>query len=113
MAKHVSRKAEIQEVINSTVSVQLPLPMLSALVDVRASLQELCIETGQQVLQAMMEHDREALCGPKGRHDVERRAWRGGTTPSSYIRCATRSRGTSVAKMRESSPSGARRRPWR
>ena len=30
----------------------------------------------------MMESDREALCGPKGRHQENRRAWRGGSTSS-------------------------------
>ena len=29
-----------------------------------------------------MEADREALCGPKGRHQVERPAWRGGSVDS-------------------------------
>ena len=30
----------------------------------------------------MMEVDRDALCGPKGRHQVERPAWRGGSVDS-------------------------------
>ena len=42
----------------------------------------LCITTGLQVLQAMMEGDREDLCGPKGRHQVERPVWRGGSVAS-------------------------------
>ena len=33
-----------------------------------------------QVLEAMMEADREVLCGAKGRHQVERPAWRGGSS---------------------------------
>jgi len=41
-----------------------------------------CIATGLQVLEAMMEADREVLCGPKGRHQVERPAWRGGSVDS-------------------------------
>lgn len=106
MAKHVSRSTGIQEVVNNTVSVQLALPMLSALVDVQASLQELCIETGQQVLQAMMEHDREALCGPKGRHDAERRAWRGGTTPS---RVTLGGRQVELRRPRARTPEGEKR----
>ena len=40
-------------------------------------------EAGPQLLlQAMMEGDREDLCGPKGRHQVERPAWRGGSAAS-------------------------------
>ena len=38
-----------------------------------------CDRTGLQVLEAMMEADREILCGPKGSHQVERSAWRGGS----------------------------------
>lgn len=82
MAKHVSRSSRIQAVPDQTVSVQLALPMFGALSNARSSFHDLCVETGQQVLQAMMEQDREALCGPTGRHDAERGAWRGGTTAS-------------------------------
>ncbi len=35
-----------------------------------------------QVLQAMQEADRDALCGPKGRHQPDRTAWRGGSVDS-------------------------------
>lgn len=36
-----------------------------------------CIATGLQVLKAMVEANQEVLCGPKGRHQVERPAWCG------------------------------------
>ena len=32
-----------------------------------------------------MEVDREVLCGPKGRHQVERAAWRGGSADSQVV----------------------------
>ena len=64
------------------LTVQVPLPVLGVLRDTREAFHELCIRTGQQVLMAMMEADREALCGPKGGHQEQRRAWRGGSTPS-------------------------------
>ena len=32
-----------------------------------------------------MEGDREVLCGPKGRHQVERTAWRGGSADSQVV----------------------------
>lgn len=62
--------------------VRVSVPMLGALVSAGEALQELCVETGRQVLVAMMETDREELCGPKGRHDLGRRAYRAGSVPS-------------------------------
>lgn len=64
------------------VTVQMPLAMLEALEDSRSAFFGLCIEAGRQVLETMMEADRVAECGPKGRHDRERRAVRGGSTAS-------------------------------
>ena len=49
---------------------------------VREAFHGLCIATGLQVLEAMMEAVRAVLCGPKGRHQVERPAWRGGSVES-------------------------------
>ena len=62
--------------------MQTPLPVLGALLDARSAFFELCIETGRSVLMAMQETDREVWCGEKGRHDPDRRALRGGSTPS-------------------------------
>ena len=45
----------------------------------------LCISAGKQVLAAMMEVDRVALCGPKGVPDVDRRAVRAGSTRSAVV----------------------------
>jgi putative transposase len=42
----------------------------------------LCINAGQQVLGAMMEQDREELCGPRWKRDPDRSAGRAGTTKS-------------------------------
>lgn len=64
------------------VTVQMPLAMLEALEDSRSAFFGLCVEAGRQVLETMMEADRVAQCGPKGRHDSERSAVRGGSTPS-------------------------------
>ena len=82
MAKHDRRKRSSQPPRSQTVTIQVPLPVLGVLNGVRAAFHGLCIETGMQVLQAMMEGNREDLCGPKGRHRVERPAWRGGSVSS-------------------------------
>jgi len=65
--------------------VQLTLPIQGVLKDVKHAFYGLCINAGKQVLAAMMEADRIALCGPKGVPDADRRAVRGGTTRSSAV----------------------------
>lgn len=68
-----------------TVTMEMPLPMLAAMADVRASFHALCIDAGREVLGAMMEHDRTALCGPKWQRDPEREAVRGGSAQSLVV----------------------------
>ena len=82
MAKHRSRSKRNQPPREKSLTVELPLPVLGVLTDTRQAFHELCIETGQHVLMAMMEADREALCGAKDKHLGERRAWRGGSASS-------------------------------
>jgi transposase-like protein len=65
--------------------VQLTLSMQGVLQDVKHAFYGLCINAGKQVLAAMMEADRIALCGPKGVPDANRRAVHGGSTPSSVV----------------------------
>ena len=82
MAKHDRRKTSGQPPSSRPVTIQVPLPVLGVVNGVREAFHGLCIATGLQVLEAMMESDREILCGPKGRHQVERPAWRGGSVDS-------------------------------
>jgi len=65
--------------------VQICLPVQGVLRDVRHAFLGLCIDAGQQVLAAMMEGDRVALCGPKGVPDATRRAVRGGSAASQVV----------------------------
>ena len=67
------------------VTIQVPLPVLGMVNRVREAFHGLCIATGLQVLEAMMEADREVLCGPKGRHQVERPVWRGGSVERTRV----------------------------
>ena len=89
MAKHDRRKSSGQAPSSQPVTIQVPLPVLGVVNGVREAFHGLCIATGLQVLEAMMEgnreRDREALCGPKGRHQVERPAWRGGSADSQVV----------------------------
>lgn len=65
----------------SVVPVSVP-PLEAVLSDVKSAFFGLCVSAGKQVLASMMEADRIALCGPKGRPDAQRRALRGGHTRS-------------------------------
>jgi len=86
MAKHPTKKSPRQDlVVVNGPTVQIPLPLLSALEDAESAFFGLCVETGKQVLAAMMEQDRIALCGPAGRHDAERQAVRAGSTESAIV----------------------------
>lgn len=64
------------------IGVQIPLGLLESLEDVREGFFTLCVSAGRQVLTAMMERDREALCGPKWIPNAQRRAHRAGTIRS-------------------------------
>ena len=68
-----------------TAPVQLSLNVQGVLRDVQHAFYGLCVSAGKQVLAAMMEADRVALCGAKNVPDIHRRAVRGGTTRSSVV----------------------------
>ena len=53
--------------------------------DVQQAFYGLCVSASKQVLAAMMEADRVALCGAKNVPDPGRKAVRGGTTRSSVV----------------------------
>jgi len=64
------------------IEIQIPLRMTDVLEGARNTFFELCVDAGRAVLDVLMEEDREALCGPKGAHVPERRAYRYGSTSS-------------------------------
>ena len=83
MTKHAKKFAHLQAVdLPKTMAVEIPLPLLGAFANIENSFFELCIDAGQQVLAAMMEQDREDLCGPRWKRDPDRSAGRAGTTKS-------------------------------
>ena len=61
------------------------LPFVDILVDTQAELQELVVASGLKVLEAMLEEDRSAVCGPRYAHQPERQAYRAGHTPSQVV----------------------------
>ena len=83
MIKHAKNSNHLQAVdLPKTMAVEIPLPLLEAFGRIENSFFDLCIDSGQQVLRAMMEQDREDLCGPRWKRDPDRRAGRAGTTKS-------------------------------
>ena len=83
MTKHARKSSRLQAVARpTTATVQIPLPVLGAFANIEQSYFALCVRAGQQVLDAMMEQDRTALCGPRGKHNPDRQAGRAGTAPS-------------------------------
>ncbi len=83
MTKHAKKSNHLQAVdFPKTMAVEIPLPLLGAFAHIENSFFDLCIDAGQQVLAAMMEQDREDLCGPRWKRDPDRRAGRAGTTKS-------------------------------
>jgi transposase-like protein len=65
--------------------VQLSLAVGGVLRDVQHAFYGLCVNAGKQVLLAMMEADRVALCGAKGVPNANRRATRGGHTTGAVV----------------------------
>ena len=57
MAKHDRRKSSGQPPSSQPVTIQVPLPVLGRGERVREAFHGLCIVTGLQVLEAMMEGD--------------------------------------------------------
>ena len=83
MAKHAKNSAHLQLVDRPrATTVEIPFPLLGAFASIERSFFDLCVSAGQQVLGAMMEEDREELCGPRWKRDPDRKAGRGGTTQS-------------------------------
>lgn len=64
---------------------QMLLPLAGLLVTVKGALMDLVIHGGLAVLAALLEQEREALCGPRYRHQPERKASRGGYAPGELV----------------------------
>jgi len=79
-----SRTARTSRRVESPATTRT-LPLVDLLVDTKAELFELMVRSGLRVLDAMLEDDRTALCGPRYAHQAERTASRAGTVPSEVV----------------------------
>ncbi len=64
---------------------QRHLPLVDILVNTQTELQALVVASGLKVLDAMLEEDRVAVCGPRYAHQLERHAYRAGHAPSEVV----------------------------
>ena len=59
--------------------------LVELLIDTEAELFDLAVRSGLQVLDAMLEEDRTAICGPRYAHQADRTASRAGTVASTVV----------------------------
>ena len=75
--------------VHPTAGVESPttrrLPLVELLINTEAQLFDLAVRSGLQVLDAMLEEDRTAICGPRYAHQADRTASRG-LVRSPYVR---------------------------
>lgn len=80
--KSLTKSSKQKLVAARDAQVEIALPVVGVLNDVRSAFFGLCVNAGKAVLTAMMEEERAARCGPKGVPNPERTAYRGGHTRS-------------------------------
>ena len=66
MKKSLTKSIQIPQCSFANVVPMSVPPLAAVLSDVKSAFFGLCVQTGKQVLAAMMESERTALCGPKG-----------------------------------------------
>jgi transposase-like protein len=82
MGKSAKKRREGQ---GETIAEQRVLPLAALMFTLRRGLREFVVEAGMQALEALMEDERTEFCGPRYRHDNERRAMRAGHAPSELV----------------------------
>lgn len=78
MKKNRVRKSRSAEGAKAGFIQQRVLPLMEVVVALKDGLRELVVSSGMQVLEALLEDDREKLCGPRKKQQIEREAYRYG-----------------------------------
>jgi transposase-like protein len=81
MAKHATKRGALVAHPSAARRVRLG----EVLVQARTALREIVVGAGFQVLTAMLEEEREALCGPRYRQEATRRAYRHGSEEAPVV----------------------------
>lgn len=89
MAKHDTkrrgRERRGREAVVAHPSARRRIRLGEVLVQARTALREIVVGAGFQILTAMLEEDREALCGPRYRHAESREAYRHGSEQAPVV----------------------------
>lgn len=80
-SRTVSSKVQVRD-LDAPATVTIALPNAA---EVREGFFSLCVAVGQQVLNAMMEHDRDIWCGKRGVRNEARASFRWGSSPSRVV----------------------------
>jgi transposase-like protein len=86
----------------SQEAAQLLVPLLGVLATVKGALLDLVIGSGLGVLQALLEQEREQLCGARYRHDSARKASRAGYVQEAELVLGGRRVGVKRPRVRSS-----------
>lgn len=97
MKKHPARKSKSSEEPTPGFIQQRVLPLMEVIVALKDGLRELIVSSGMQVLECLLEDDRERLCGPARKQQIEREAYRYGYDQGQLVMGG---RKVSVAKPR-------------
>lgn len=81
MKKTAEKQAGSQENVK-TLLAQLVLPLAGMM---KMQMRDFVLSFGMQALLAMLEMEREELCGPRYQHDPDRKETRNGTAPSELV----------------------------
>ena len=79
MGKHVTKRGATEGSVVAHPSATRRVRLGEVLVQARTALREIVVGAGFQVLTAMLEEDREALCGPRYQPSEAREAYRHGS----------------------------------
>ncbi len=97
MKKNPARKSKSSEGLSPGFIQQRVLPLVEVIVGLKDGLRDLVVGSGMQVLAALLEQDRENLCGPNKKKRIEREAYRYGYDQGQLVMGG---RKVSVAKPR-------------
>src|SRR6266542_5632017 len=82
---------------------QRMLPIAAVMFTLRRGLRDFVVEAGVQALDALLEDERTQLCGPRYRHDADRRAKRAGHASGELVMGG---RGVRISRPRARSADG-------
>jgi putative transposase len=85
MAKHATKRGAREGAVVVHPSAMRQVRLGEVLVQARTALREIVVGAGFQVLTAMLEEDRETLCGPRYQQTATRRAYRHGSEEAPVV----------------------------